>query len=60
MTDTAVAQEPKVTSLMPKDLPENPGREALMITVEHASGGSSAMSIAVSAAVLAAGDLSPV
>ena len=31
-----------------------------MITVEHASGGSSAMSIAVSAAVLAAGDLSPV
>src|SRR6266699_5378077 len=38
---TAVAQEPKVTTLMSKDLPENPGREALMITVEHAPGGSS-------------------
>ena len=43
MTGTAVAQEPKVTSLMSKDLPENPGREALMITVEHAPGGSSAI-----------------
>src|SRR5262249_35586342 len=41
MTGTAVAQEPKVTSLMSKDLPENPGREALMITVEHAPGASS-------------------
>ena len=43
LTGTAVAQEPKVTSLMSKDLPENPGREALMITVEHAPGGSSAI-----------------
>ena len=43
MTGTAVAQEPKVTSLMSKDLPENPGREAPMITVEHAPGGSSAI-----------------
>ena len=43
MTGTAVAQEPKVTSLMSKDLPESPGREALMITVEHAPGGSSAI-----------------
>src|SRR3979409_2386204 len=43
MTVTAVAQEPKVTSLMSKDLPENPGREALMITVEHAPGGASAI-----------------
>src|SRR5215468_4293253 len=43
MTGTAMAQEPKVTSLMSKDLPENPGREALMITVEHAPGGSSAI-----------------
>ena len=43
MTGTAVAQEPKVTALMSKDLPENPGREALMITVEHAPGGSSAI-----------------
>jgi len=36
MARTAVAQEPKVTSLMSKDLPENPGREALMITVAFA------------------------
>ena len=40
MTDMAVAQEPKITSLMSKDLSECPGREALMITVEHAPGGS--------------------
>jgi quercetin dioxygenase-like cupin family protein len=40
---TAVAQEPKVTPLMCKDLAESPGREALMITVEHAPGGSSAI-----------------
>ncbi|HEX7232796.1 MAG TPA: cupin domain-containing protein [Candidatus Binatia bacterium] len=37
----AMAQEAKVTSLMSKDLPENPGKEMLMITVEHAPGGSS-------------------
>ena len=43
MTGTAMAQEPKVTSLMSKDLAENPGREVLMITVEHAPGGSSAI-----------------
>src|SRR5262249_560759 len=43
MTGTAMAQEPKVTVLMSKDLPESPGREALMITVEHAPGGSSAI-----------------
>ena len=43
MTGSAMAQEPKVTSLMSRDLPENPGREALMITVEHAPGGSSAI-----------------
>ena len=36
MTGTAMAQEPKVTSLMSKDLTENPGREILMIRVEHA------------------------
>ena len=42
MTGTAVAQEPKITLLMTKDLPENPGKEAVMITVEHAPGGSSA------------------
>ena len=36
--NTAMAQEPKVTSLMSKDLTENPGKEVLMITVEHAPG----------------------
>jgi quercetin dioxygenase-like cupin family protein len=41
MTGTAMAQQPTVTSLMSKDLPENPGREVQMITVEHAPGGSS-------------------
>jgi quercetin dioxygenase-like cupin family protein len=41
MPDPAMAQEAKVTSLMSKDLPEAPDREVLMITVEHAPGGSS-------------------
>ena len=41
MTGTAMAQEPKVTALMSKDLAESPGREALVITVEHAPGGAS-------------------
>src|SRR5262249_57066493 len=40
MTGTAMAQEAKVTSLMSKDLPESPGKEMLMIIVEHAPGGS--------------------
>ena len=40
-TGTAMAQQAKVMSLMSKDLPENPGKEMLMITVEHAPGGSS-------------------
>ena len=40
MTGTAMAQEAKVTSLMSKDLPENPSKEMLMLTVEHAPGGS--------------------
>jgi quercetin dioxygenase-like cupin family protein len=43
MTGAAVAQEPKVTPLMSRDLPESPGREALMITVEHAPGESTAI-----------------
>src|SRR5262245_17545610 len=43
MAGTAVAEEPKVTPLMSKDLPENPGREMLMLLVEHAPGGSSAI-----------------
>ena len=41
MTGTAMAQQAKVTSLMSKDLAVNPGMEVLMITVEHAPGGSS-------------------
>jgi len=41
MTGTAMAQQAKVTSLMSKDLPENPGKEMLMIIVEHAPSGSS-------------------
>src|SRR5690242_7090961 len=43
MNGTAMAQEPTVTSLMSKDLTENPGKEVLMITVEHAPGGSNAV-----------------
>ena len=37
---TLMAQEAKVTTLMSKDLAEKPGKELLMITVEHAPGGS--------------------
>ena len=40
MTGTAMAQPPTIASLMSKDLPEQPGKEMLMITVEHAPGGS--------------------
>jgi len=40
ITGTAMAQEAKVTSLMSKDLPDHPGKEMLMITVEHPPGGS--------------------
>ena len=36
----AMAEETKVTPLMSKDLPEVPGKEVLMITVEKAPGGS--------------------
>ena len=43
VSGTAMAQEPTVGSLMSKDLAEHPGREVLMITVEHAPGGSSAI-----------------
>ena len=43
MTGTAMAEEPKVTPLMTKDLAEGPGKEVLMITVEHVPGGSSAI-----------------
>jgi quercetin dioxygenase-like cupin family protein len=43
VTGTAMAEEPKVTPLMSKDLADFPGKEALMISVEHAPGGSSAI-----------------
>jgi quercetin dioxygenase-like cupin family protein len=43
MSGTAMAQEPKVSSLMSEALASNPNREVLMITVEHAPGGSSAI-----------------
>src|SRR5262249_4479806 len=36
MIGTAMAQQTKVSSLMSKDLPENPGREVLMLMAEHA------------------------
>ena len=39
MCSTALAQEPKVTPVMSKDLPEVPGKEVLMITVEYPPGG---------------------
>jgi len=42
MTSAAIAQQAKVTPLMSKDLAEYPGKEVLMITVEHVPGGSSA------------------
>jgi quercetin dioxygenase-like cupin family protein len=40
MTGTVRAQEPKVTTLMSKNLINIPGKEALMITVEYPPGGS--------------------
>ncbi len=43
MTGTAMAQEPKVTPLMSKDLAEYPGKEALMIMVEYPPGSSDAI-----------------
>ena len=43
MTGTAMAEEPKVTPLMSKDLAGDPGKEMLMITVEHAPGGSNSI-----------------
>ena len=41
LTGTAIAEQAKVMSLMSKDLPESPGKEMLMITVEHGPGESS-------------------
>ena len=40
LTGTLMAQEAKVTPLMSKDLPEFPGKEALMITVVYPPGAS--------------------
>jgi quercetin dioxygenase-like cupin family protein len=39
MPGTLMAQQPKVTPLMSKDLMDIPGKEGLMITVEYAPGG---------------------
>jgi quercetin dioxygenase-like cupin family protein len=39
ITGTLTAQQPKVTELMSKGLPEIPGREVLVITVEYPPGG---------------------
>ena len=39
MTGTVMAQEPKVTELMLKDLKDIPGKEVLMISVEYPPGG---------------------
>ena len=38
MSGTLLAQEAKVTDLMSKDLPNLPGKEGLMITVEYPPG----------------------
>ena len=38
MTGTLLAQEAKVAALFSKDLPECPGKEGLMITVEYPPG----------------------
>ena len=40
ITGALVAQQPQVTPLMSKDLPEIAGKEALMIAVEYPPGGS--------------------
>lgn len=40
MTSSSVAQAAEVTQLLTKDLPESPGKEVLMITVEKPPGGS--------------------
>src|SRR5215813_3947424 len=39
MTGAAAAQEAKVATVTSKDLPEMPGKEVLMITVEYPPGG---------------------
>src|SRR5262245_37433453 len=39
-TGALVAHEPKVTQVLSKDLPDIPGKEGLMLTVEYPPGGS--------------------
>ena len=39
MTSAGAAQEPNVVTVMSKDLPESPGKQVLMITVEYPPGG---------------------
>ena len=39
MTSTVTAQQPDVVTLMSKDLPNIPGKEVLMMTVEYPPGG---------------------
>lgn len=39
---SAIAQDAKVSPLMQKDLPNIPGKEAMMLTVEYAPGAVSA------------------
>jgi quercetin dioxygenase-like cupin family protein len=39
-TAALVGQEPKVTQVLAKDLPDIPGKEGLMLTVEYPPGGS--------------------
>ncbi|HEY6806945.1 MAG TPA: cupin domain-containing protein [Pyrinomonadaceae bacterium] len=39
MTGTLMAQEPKVTPVMSKELADIPGKEVLMVTVEYEPGG---------------------
>lgn len=41
LADPAVAEEPKVTPLLGKDLAGFPGKEGVMLTVEYAPGASS-------------------
>ena len=43
MTSTVAAQQANVTTLMSKDLTDNPGKEVLMITVEYPPGGADAV-----------------
>jgi quercetin dioxygenase-like cupin family protein len=40
MFGVVMAQQPKVTSLLSKELTDSPGKEILMITVEYPPGGS--------------------